>query len=282
MLINHLRPWTSMPLMLFLWLLPSLGLAQTEWETLRFNKTVSFSFPSEYEEFDTLGQKSFRSKSDFGLFLAEKIPNPQAQILDSAGLIDYYTAFQKVTMERSHGTASYGSTFKVNDLYARGFQFERYWNGSLELQQHMIFFIDRYMYSFTYTCRSRERLLARQERERFFSSIVIHNTDFEDQLTVPNTNERIGGFIGYIFRYVSIAAVVLVVILAFLEKYRYVRLIKNIFSWIFLLYGAFSIVLYFGDLFFGINVYFLLASGVICLIIGILLRIIKVPRYNKV
>jgi hypothetical protein len=66
---------------------------------------------------------------------------------------------------------------------------------------------------------------------------------------VPDSNERIGERMGYMFRYIALAAVILVVILALLKKYRYVRLIRNIFSWIFLLYGGFSMALYFGNLF---------------------------------
>lgn len=270
-----------MRLILFLWLLPSLSVAQTEWDTLRFDKRVSFPFPSQHEEFDSIGQKTFRAKTAFGSILAVRIPDPQAQIPDSAGLIGYYKSFEMATMKRNHGTASSSATIRVSRLFTHRFQFECYTNGSLELQQHMIFFfIDPYMYSFTYACRSRERLLTRNERDRFFSSVTIYNTDFEDQLTVPDSNERIGERMGYMFRYIAIAAVVLVVILALLKKYRYVRLIRNIFSWIFLLYGGFSMAVYFGNLFFGENAYFLLISGLTCLTLGILLRIIKIPAQN--
>lgn len=270
-----------MRLILLLCLLPSLGFAQSEWDTLRFDNKVSFPFPSQHEEFDSIGQNIFRAKTDFGSILAVRIPDPQAHIPDSSRLIDYYKSFEMATMKRNQGSASSSATIRVNSLFAHRFQFECYTNGSLELQQHMIFFIDPYTYSFTYACRSRERLLSRKERDRYFSSVTIYNTDFEDQLTVPDSNERIGDLIGYIFRYIAIAAAVLVVILVFLKKYRYVRLIRNIFSWTFLLYGAFSIVSYVGDLFFGMNFTFLLISGVICLVLGLLLRIIKIPAYTK-
>jgi hypothetical protein len=260
-------------------LLPAVAAGQSEWEVIRLDNNISFSFPLEYKRGDTLGQDNFLASTKVGYLQAVKIPQPQAQISNEKELIAYYDAFQKMTIEQSYGDLLSDSTIRIDDLYSRVFKLETYWNDTLEVQENMIVLIDHSMYSFTYAHFKYKRG-ALKERNTFFSGITIHNSDFEDQLTIPNKYERSGEYFGYVFRYVFLAGIVLAITLWFLKKYEQVRIIKNFFAWTLLTWGAVCLFLYIGNVFFSNNVYSLLIMGVVCLPIGFLLRKMRVPHLH--
>ena len=134
------------------------------------------------------------------------------------------------------------------------------------------------MYSFTYAYFKDEEQLAKDDKEIFFSGITFHDTDFKDQLTIKrNKNEEAGEFVGYIMRYVIIAIILLAVILFFLKKYQLAKSIVNILSLGLLTWGAVCIFLYIVNLLMDSKFDSLLIVGVICLIIGFVLRKIKLP-----
>src|SRR5690606_40863338 len=81
-------------------LLPFLSHGQSKWTTIHLDKHLSFTIPSEYKKSDTLGQVNFRANTDFAYIQVAKIPQPQAQITNKQELIDYYVAFQKLTIEQ--------------------------------------------------------------------------------------------------------------------------------------------------------------------------------------
>lgn len=263
-------------LILMLFLLPSLFAQPKEWEVIQLDD-VSFSLLSPYKKSDTLGQLNFLSTGNFGYIQVVKIPQPQAMITNVNELIEYYKAFQSITIDQSYGDLISDSTMKLNGLYLRTFIFENYWNDSLEIQENLILLVDRSMYSFTYAYLKEKQATIHREKERFFSGITIYSVDFEDQLTIPNKNEQYGMFVGKIFQYIILAAIVLVIILWFLKKFKLVRLIKRIFSMIFLSWGGVCVFLYVGNLFFDQNPYSLLIMGIISLIVGYVLHVIKVP-----
>ena len=256
-------------------ILPFLTNAQSRWEVIRLDK-ISFAIPSEYTERDTLGQYNFHAKGDFSRIQVTKIPQPYAQIHNEKELVEYYKLFQKLTIEQSAGDLLSDTTITFNNLIAREFVFQSYWNDSLEVQQNMIIFIDRSMYSFTFAYLKEVRARALLEGQRFFPKITIYDTDFEDQLTAPNKAEQAGEAVGYIGRYVILLALFLAVISFFMKKYKFLRIMKRILSLIFLTWGAFSIFLHVGLLFFQQDS-MLLTRGVVCLIIGFTLHFIRVP-----
>ena len=134
------------------------------------------------------------------------------------------------------------------------------------------------MYSFTYAYFKDEEQLAKDDKEIFFSGITFHDTDFKDQLTIKrNKNEEAGEFVGYIMRYVIIAIILLAVILFFLKKYQLAKSIVNILSLGLLTWGAVCIFLYIVNLLMDSKFDSLLIVGIICLIIGFVLRKIKLP-----
>jgi len=260
-------------------LLPFLSHGQSKWTTIHLDKHLSFTIPSEYKKSDTLGQVNFRANTDFAYIQVAKIPQPQAQITNKQELIDYYVAFQKLTIEQSYGDIFSESTIELNDLSARIFQFENFWNDSLEVQENTIVFVDKSMYSFTYAYFKDEKQLAKRDKEIFSSGITFHATDFKDQLTIErNKNEEAGEFVGYIMRYIIIATILLAVILFFLKKYRLVKSILNILSLASLTWGATCLFLYIVNLFMENKLDLLLTGGVVCLIVGFVLRKIKLPQ----
>jgi hypothetical protein len=240
--------------------------------------------PSTYREKDTLNQNNFLAKTNYGYLQAAKVPQPQAQIHNENDLIAYYKSFQKITIDQNYGDAISDSTIRLNGLYAHVFSFERYWNDTLEIQKNMIVMIDHSMYSFVYGHFKEAQNMAREERERFFSGIVIDNVDFEDQLTLPKQEQYYpsGILLGYIFRYAILAALAFAAVLWFLKKYHYVRLIRNILFWTLFACGAVCLFFYtLNCLFFYSNdLYPLLVPGIICPILGSVLRIIKIPDHQ--
>ena len=264
---------------LALLVLPLVSLAQSGWKVVRLDHNLSFSFPSDYKRTDTLGQKNFLGRTAAGYLQAIKVPWPQAHITNETDLIEYYNAFQKSAVEQSHGDLVSDSTIKLNDLYVRVFEFESFWNDTIEVQENMVILIDHSIYSFAYAYFKDQKEKARKERDEFFSNIITHDVAFEDQLTIPKSTstERAGEFLDYIFRYVTIAALVLVIVLLFLKKYDQVRMIKNIFMMIFLTWGGVCLFLYVGNIFLKNRADSLLIMGGSCLLIGFVLRKIKVP-----
>lgn len=267
------KHWT---LVFLLFSLISYG--QSKWTTIHLDEHVSFTIPSDYTKSDTLGQENFLAKTEFAYIQAVRIPQPQAQINNEKELIDYYIAFQKLTVDQSYGDLVSDSTVKLNDLQVRVFQFETLWNESLEVQENRIVFIDSSMYSFTYAYFKDEEQLAKDDKSVFFSGIEFHDTDFKDQLTTKrNKNEEAGEFVGYIMRYVIIAIIFITLLLFALKKYHLVKLIVNILSIGHLTWGVFCLFLYFINLILNSRFDSLLIVGVICLIIGFVLRKIKLP-----
>lgn len=259
-------------------LLPFLSHGQSNWTTIHLDDNLSFSIPVEYKKNDTLGQANFHARTDFAYIQVAKIPQPQAQIATKNELIGYYIAFQKLTIDQSYGDIISDSTIELDDLSARVFQLETFWNDSLEVQENTIVFVNKSMYSFTYAYFKDEKQLAKVDKEIFMSGITFHDTNFKDQLTIErNKNEEAGEFVGFIIRYVVIAAILLAVILLFLKKYQLVKSILNILSLGSLTWGAVCLFLYIVNLFMGNKLDLLLTIGVICLIIGFVLRKIKLP-----
>ena len=116
-------------------LLPFLSHGQSKWTTILLDENLSFAIPSEYKKSDTLGQDNFLAKTEFAYLQAVKIPQPQARITNQKELIDYYIAFQKLTIDQNYGDLISDSTIELNDLYTRVFRFENFWNDSLEVQE---------------------------------------------------------------------------------------------------------------------------------------------------
>lgn len=198
--------------------LPLNSFGQLDWKVVRLDYNLSFSFPSDYKKTDTLGQKNFLGRTDLGYMQAVKVPWPHAKVTNESDLMEYYDAFQKSTIERSSGELVSDSTIKLNGINVRFFAFENLFNDSLEVQESMIILIDRNLYPFTYAYFKDEKGKAIKERDIFFSSIAPHDVDFEDQLTIPpeiSSLERSGELFGYIFRYVTLAALVVALILLF-------------------------------------------------------------------
>lgn len=255
--------------------------AQPQWETIHMNDNISFTFPTGYKQNDTLGQNNFHASARFGILQAAQIQQPHAKIENKDQLIDYYLAFEKSTLEQNSGSNLSSQTIRIGHLFARKFEFETSWNDSLEVQETMIIMIGGSIYSFTYAYFKSNSVSAIKERDAFFDGITIHNTDFEDQLTIPNSMERSGEFFGIIFRYTTIAAAVLAIAFWFLKKYSYLRILKNIFSVIFLAWGSICVFIFAGNLFFGKVMHPILIAGAVCLIVGLILRKIKIPSQRK-
>jgi hypothetical protein len=254
------------------------GFTPLKWDVTRFDDRVSLTIPSTFRQSDTLGQRNFLATGQFGFLQAVKIPQPQAEIKNENELVNFYKAYQRIAIDQASGNLVSDTTLKLNDdLYIRTFTYEVVWNDSLEVQENMIIFIDHALYSFTYACFKEGKQAAKNERDQFFNGIKIYNSDFDDQLTIPNRHVRQGEIVGYVLRYIMIALLILAIVLWFFKKYLYVRLIKNIFSWTFLIWGAICLVIYLGNFFFGNPEFYFLIPGIACPIIGIALRWIKVP-----
>ena len=265
-------------------LVPFNSFGQSDWKVVRLDYNLTFSFPSDYKKTDTLGQENFLGRTDVGYMQAVKIPWPQANVTNERDLMEHYDVFQKSTVERSVGDLVSDSTVKLNDLCVRVFEFENFFNDSLEVQENMIMLIDHSVYSFTYAYFKDEKEKALKEKDAFFTSIATDDVDFEDQLTMPrqaSSLERSGELFGYIFRYVTLGALIVTIVLFFLKKYDQVRKIKNIFAMIFLTWGSVCLFLYLGNLFFRNYVNSLLIMGGICLIVGYVSRKVNVPLTRK-
>lgn len=265
-------------------LVPFNSFGQSDWQAVPLDYNISFSFPSDHKRTDTLGQKNFLGRTDVGYMQAVKVPWPQANVTNESDLMRHYDAFQKSAVERSLGDLVSDSTIKLNDLYVRVFEFENFFNDSLEVQENMIILIDHSVYSFTYAYFKDEKVKALKERDAFFTSITTDDVNFEDQLTIPRqaiSFDRSGELFGYIFRYVTVGALIVTIILLFLKKYDQVRKVKNIFAMLFLTWGSVCLFLYLGNLFFKNYVNSLLIMGSVCLIVGYALRRVNVPLTRK-
>jgi hypothetical protein len=256
--------------------LPFLSNGQSKWETIRMDEHVSFKLPADYKRSDTLGQANFLAQTDIAYFQVVKIPQPQARITNKKELIDYYIAFQKITIDQNNGDLVSDSTIELNDLHVRDFKFENYWDDSLVVQENIIFLVNNSMYSFTYSYFKSKELQVENERKIFFSSIDLYDVDSEYQLTLErNKSKTASEIVGYVLRYITIATALLAIILFFLKRYRLAKLLVTILSLGFLAWGAVCVMLYIGNLFMGNKMNSLLIPGVICLVVGFALQKVK-------
>jgi len=264
-------------LSLFLLALPAGVLAQSKWESIRLDENISVTLPPGYERTVAFGEISFRVPAGNAFLQVQIIPQPEAQITNAQDLIHRYKGFEQSTLDEHQGKLLGDSTYHRNGLYTFRFQFESVWKDTLVTQENMIVLIDRTMYSFTCGYFKRNRKKAVEIRDAFMAGITIHNTSFENQLTIPPASERAGEVVGLIFRYVLLAVVALVIFLWFLKKYDQVRKIKSILSIAFLAWGSVCLFLFVGNIFFYKYMYSLLIMGGICLGLGIILRKVRVP-----
>ncbi len=256
--------------------LPFLSSGQSTWKTIRMDEHVSFKLPADYKRSDTLGQANFLAQTDLAYFQVVKILQPQARITNKKELIDYYIAFQKITIDQSNGELVSDSTIDLHDLYARDFKFENYWDDSLIVQENIIFLVNNSMYSFTCSYFKNNELQAENERKIFFSSIDLHDVDSEHQFTIERSKSNATSeIVGYVFRYITAGIALLAIILFFLKRYRLAKLLVNILSWGFLAWGAVCVVLYIGNVFMGNKMNSLLIPGVISLVVGFALQKVK-------
>jgi hypothetical protein len=251
---------------------------QPKWERVQFDDRVHFLIPIDYEKSHDVGRNSFSAFSELGYLQVDKLPQPQAEIYNEEDLNNCYQLFQQSIIINSYGAFATDSTFKLGELYVRSFEFQNYRLDTTELHWHMIVLVDRYMYSFSYRTPMRHKFKTREERNSFFGSIGIDNKGFEDQLTISKADNPLTVLVGLILRYILIGALVVAVVLFFFKKYNQVRIIKNILSWALLVWGAVCVFIYLGNLFFSVQVLSLLIVGIVCLIVGFLLRILKLPR----
>lgn len=236
----------------------------------------SFSMPPGYEEVDTVDQKSFFVSTRFGYIFVTKVPQPTAHISNEQELVEFYKSFQKLTVAENSGIIFKDSTVKLANTVMRTFEFQNEWNDKPTIVENMAVFVDHTAYNFAYAYAVNKAPSARGERDRFFAGISIINMDPEDQLTVSGASSQLGESFGLVFRYVCVAGFVLTIVLWFLKKDRYVQLIKNIFSWAFMLWGGVLVFIYIGNLIFNFNMYSLLVAGAIFLLIGLGLRKVKI------
>jgi len=251
---------------------------QPKWERVQFDDRVSFLIPIDYEKRHDLGRNSFSAFSELGYLQVDKLPRPQAEIYNEEDLNKCYQLFQESTITNNYGVFTTDSTFKRGELYVRSFEFQNYRLDTTELHWHLIVFVDRYMYSFSYRTPMRHKFKTRVERNSFFGNIGIESNGFEDQLTISKANNPLTVLVGLILRYILIGALVVAVVLFFFKKYNQVRIIKNILSWALLMWGVVCTFIYLGNLFFSVQIPFLLIVGIVCLIVGFLLRLLKLPK----
>jgi hypothetical protein len=257
---------------LLFFLVPQLSVAQTKWRNLQLDDAVSFVMPSTYTKSNTAGQLIFRSTSAFVAIQAAKIRQPDIHVNTEKELIDFYIAYQKLVIDQSYGDLVSDSTIKLNDLYARIFKFEVYWDDSLAIQENTVVLIDQSIYSFNYAYLSGAEQLSQRDRDRFFSGISFHKVDFEGQLTTARDETyKSGEYFGLILRYVTVGAIILAIALWFFRRYRYVKIIVTILSLMFLTWGAICVFIYIGNLFLGEVISSFLIIGIINLVVGFVL-----------
>jgi hypothetical protein len=252
--------------------------AQPSWERIDFDENIHFLIPLDYEKSHDVGQNSFAAFSEFGYIQVDKSPPPLSEIFNKEHLNKCYQVFQKSVVESNYGVFATDSTYKLNELYVHSFQFENYRLATTQLHSHMIVLLDGYIYSFSYRTLKRHNTKTRSEMASFFGSISFHNKGFEDQLTLPKGNDPLAVIVGLVIRYVMIGALAIAVVLFYFKKHKLVRIIKNIFSWAFLVWGAVCAFLYLGNLVFSVHMPSMLIVGIVCLIVGFLLRLLKLPN----
>jgi len=256
---------------------PIVSFGQPKWERVQFDEDISFLIPIDYEKSHDLGRNSFQAYSELGYLQVDKLPPPQAEIYNEEDLNKCYQLFQESTIRNNNGVFATDSTFKRGELTVRSFEFQNYRLDTTELHWHMIVLVDRYMYSFSYRTPMRHKFKTREERKAFFGNIGIESKGFEDQLTISKADKPLTVFVGLILRYIMIGALVVAVVLFFFKKYNQLRIIKNILSWASLTWGAVCACIYLGNLFFSVQIPFLLIVGIVCLTVGFLLRVLKLP-----
>ena len=92
-----------------------------------------------------------------------------------------------------------------------------------------------------------------------------------------NANVAVGEAIGSVFRNVTIACFVLCIILYFTKQFRVVSFIKNIFGWIFIVFGGLQLPIFVINLFYNNFFPGFVFSGVMFLVVGYLLKRWKLP-----
>ena len=201
-------------------LLPFFAGAQIKWKEIHLDNNLSFSIPSAYREVDTLGQVNFFATCSSSYIQVVKIPQPQSAIKNEDELIQYYKDFQKITIDQSNGSFISDSTIRMSNLCARVFMYQDYWNDSLQIQEHRIVLIGRFMYSFTHAYIKEKKLKAVVDRDHFFSGIKFYAVDFEDQLTVYHRNKQFDEYMTFIYRNIVPAAFLLAIIIWAFKKIR--------------------------------------------------------------
>ncbi|HEY0742166.1 MAG TPA: hypothetical protein VGD40_11920 [Chryseosolibacter sp.] len=93
-----------------------------------------------------------------------------------------------------------------------------------------------------------------------------------------NSYQTLGYIVGLVLRFVMMGALIVALVAYFKKRFQIVRVIKNIFTWIFLAWGGICLVIFAGNLMFGNIFYEFLVVCIICLGVGFLLRKLRLPQ----
>jgi hypothetical protein len=250
-----------------------MAISQPTWEEQTLDLNFSFSMPSLYSEKDTLGEKSLWSTGEFGSMLASKIHQPQFQMATNEDLINYYKSFSKICAEQRDGEVISDSIGMFKNLPAYFFLIEDTWNDSLEVQDNVIVMIKNDMYLFNYVCFKNMQLMASEEKAHFFSSI-----NYAFSIPPISDTERSGMFFGKIAQYILLVTLIAVIVLWYFKKFAIILRIKKVISLLFFSWGAFCVFMYLANKLADNGEYpSLIAVGLICLVIGYVLRVVKIP-----
>jgi hypothetical protein len=258
------------------YLLPVVVTAQDNWTTVTIDSNIELSLPAQYSKNENPEMLDIQAFGNSSIMRFLKIPQPQAQIESVDGLKRYYESYRDMLLTSSNAKLlSDDHEMTGGDLATYLFTVEADNQGIPETQQSRLLFAHGTLYVFTFGTSSKEWHHHQAEHKRFMTGATFINLDPEDQLTVPNANERFGETLGTIFKYSFIAAVVLSLILWYRKKYELVKRIKNFFAMAFVVLGAISIVLALANFLYGVNQWQMAITGIVLVIAGYVLK--KIP-----
>lgn len=93
--------------------------------------------------------------------------------------------------------------------------------------------------------------------------------------------QALGQVIGLALRFVMIIALIVAIIAYFKKRFALVRVIRNIFAWIFIGWGCICLFIFVGNMIFGNLFYEFIFVSVFCLAVGFLLRKLRLPVQEK-
>ena len=165
-------------LLFFFVVLPLLCHGQSDWDVIQLEK-LSFAFPNDRTEKDTLGQKTYFAWTPVGRIQFSKIPQPLSLIKNKDELFTFYKSFQENTIAQAQGRHVADSTTKIDGYYAYRFEFETDWSDTTEVHENLIVHLYGTIYSFSYSYYKDEKGSSMKERYAFFEGISINQPDKE-------------------------------------------------------------------------------------------------------